>query len=231
MLLLGLGFMGFWLMLVGGLQAHFGHWTELNDTRVWAIPSGHGNATRAIIVCSYLFVCSFAITMGPVSWTYPAEIFPMRVRAKAVSLSTASNWAFNFALVSFFPIHFHIQTLELIISFFRLGLSHQASAPSHGRSTSSSARSTSLDSFTSFSASRKRRDARSRRSKRSSPKDTSSLPGRSSQTWARRLSRRSKPRQRTPSTTRRLLLRRRRENSFIYLDASLVSFNMFTSHS
>ena len=36
--------------------------------------------------------------MGPVSWTYPAEIFPMRVRAKAVSVSTATNWVFNFAL-------------------------------------------------------------------------------------------------------------------------------------
>jgi len=36
--------------------------------------------------------------MGPVSWTYPAEIFPMKVRAKAVSLATASNWLFNFAL-------------------------------------------------------------------------------------------------------------------------------------
>ena len=36
--------------------------------------------------------------MGPVSWTYPAEIFPMRVRAKAVSVSTAPNWVFNFAL-------------------------------------------------------------------------------------------------------------------------------------
>ena len=36
--------------------------------------------------------------MGPVSWTYPAEIFPMRVRAKAISLSTASNWLFNFGL-------------------------------------------------------------------------------------------------------------------------------------
>jgi hypothetical protein len=36
--------------------------------------------------------------MGPVSWTYPAEIFPMRVRAKAIALSTASNWLFNFGL-------------------------------------------------------------------------------------------------------------------------------------
>ena len=41
--------------------------------------------------------------MGPVSWTYPAELFPMRVRAKAVSVATATNWAFNFALAWFVP--------------------------------------------------------------------------------------------------------------------------------
>jgi hypothetical protein len=33
-----------------------------------------------------------------VSWTYPAEIFPLRIRAKAVSLSTATNWMFNCVL-------------------------------------------------------------------------------------------------------------------------------------
>jgi len=97
MLLIGTVMMGFWLFLVGGLQGRFGQWGEIDGSRIWVI-SGHQSATNAIIVCSYLFVCSFAITMGPVSWTYPAEIFPMRVRAKAVSLATASNWIFNFAL-------------------------------------------------------------------------------------------------------------------------------------
>jgi len=99
MLLIGLFLMGFWLCLVGGLQGHFGAWgsVEGSDSPVWVI-NGHESATRAIIVCSYFFVCSFAITMGPVSWTYPAEIFPMKVRAKAISLSTAANWLFNFAL-------------------------------------------------------------------------------------------------------------------------------------
>ena len=70
---------------------------------------------------SYFFVCSFAITMGPVSWTYPAELvrvaftslypsrltpspqFPLKVRGKAVSLSTATNWLFNFALAYAVP--------------------------------------------------------------------------------------------------------------------------------
>lgn len=97
MLLAGSAFMGFFLMLVGGLQGRFGEWGDVDGERTWII-TGQGAATRGIIVCSYLFVCSFAITMGPVSWTYPAEIFPMRVRAKAVSLSTAACWLFNFAL-------------------------------------------------------------------------------------------------------------------------------------
>ncbi|RPD55059.1 general substrate transporter [Lentinus tigrinus ALCF2SS1-7] len=97
MLLAGTLLMGFWLFLVGGLQGGYGAWGEVDGDRVWVI-TGHDGITKAVIVFSYFFVCSFAITMGPVSWTYPAEIFPMRVRAKAVSVSTAANWVFNFAL-------------------------------------------------------------------------------------------------------------------------------------
>jgi len=97
MLLVGLVLMAFFLFLVGGLQGGFGAWGVVDGSAVWVI-TNHPAVTKGIIVCSYLFVCSFAVTMGPVSWTYPAEIFPMRVRAKAVALSTASNWIFNFAL-------------------------------------------------------------------------------------------------------------------------------------
>jgi len=97
MMLAGFTAMSFWLWLVGGLQGGFGHWGLIDADRTWII-EGHKSASKAIIACSYLFVCSFAVTVGPVSWTYPAEIFPMRVRSKAISLSTASNWAFNTAL-------------------------------------------------------------------------------------------------------------------------------------
>ncbi|KAJ7591042.1 general substrate transporter [Mycena floridula] len=98
MLLWGTAFMGFWLFLVGGLQGGFGAWgTAPNGDPAWII-SGHDSVTKGVIVCSYLFVCSFAVTMGPVSWAYPAEIFPLKVRGKAVSLATAANWIFNFAL-------------------------------------------------------------------------------------------------------------------------------------
>ncbi|KAG0082673.1 hypothetical protein BGZ92_011501 [Podila epicladia] len=73
-----------------------------NKTTTWAIQDNDA-ASKAVIACSYLFVCSFAISWGPVSWTYPAEIYPLRIRAKAVSLSTASNWAFNFVLAYAVP--------------------------------------------------------------------------------------------------------------------------------
>ncbi|GLB40833.1 putative major facilitator superfamily, sugar transporter (TC 2.A.1.1) family protein [Lyophyllum shimeji] len=97
MLLAGTLLMGFWLCLVGGLQGRFGHWGDIDGTRIWLV-SNNDAATKAIIVCSYFFVCSFAITMGPVSWTYPAELYSLKIRGKAVSLATASNWLFNTAL-------------------------------------------------------------------------------------------------------------------------------------
>ncbi|PCH41869.1 general substrate transporter [Wolfiporia cocos MD-104 SS10] len=104
MLLLGTLLMGFWLMLVGGLQGRYGHWGTIEGVngQIWVM-TGHEYATRAVIACSYLFVCSFAATVGPVCWTYPAEIFPIRVRAKAVALAIATDWACNFALAFAVP--------------------------------------------------------------------------------------------------------------------------------
>jgi sugar porter (SP) family MFS transporter len=46
-----------------------------------------------IMIC--IFVGGYAFSWGPICWVYPSEIYPQRIRAKAVSLSTASNWLFN----------------------------------------------------------------------------------------------------------------------------------------
>ncbi|KAG6865298.1 hypothetical protein C0991_003683 [Blastosporella zonata] len=97
MLIIGTLVMGFWLCLVGGLQGKYGSWGEVDGDRIWVV-ANHDAATKAIIVSSYFFVCSFAISMGPVSWTYPAELYSLKVRGKAVSLATATNWLFNTAL-------------------------------------------------------------------------------------------------------------------------------------
>ncbi|KAL8290405.1 hypothetical protein RQP46_002663 [Phenoliferia psychrophenolica] len=91
MLLIGSFLMCLFLFLVGGLMGHFGHNDPNADpdaTTTWVI-TGHKSATYGIIVCSYFFVCSF--------------VFPTRVRGKAVSIATATNWSFNFALAYFAP--------------------------------------------------------------------------------------------------------------------------------
>jgi MFS family permease len=43
------------------------------------------------------------MSQGPVSWIYPPELYPLRVRGKAVALTTSANWIFNFALSYFVP--------------------------------------------------------------------------------------------------------------------------------
>ena len=43
------------------------------------------------------------LTPSQTSWTYPSEIFPSQIRAKAVSLATASNWGWNCALAFAVP--------------------------------------------------------------------------------------------------------------------------------
>ncbi|KAJ0389381.1 hypothetical protein P43SY_010331 [Pythium insidiosum] len=39
-----------------------------------------------IVIGTSFFIFNFAISWGPVCWIYPAEIFPLNVRAKSVSL-------------------------------------------------------------------------------------------------------------------------------------------------
>ncbi len=53
------------------------------------------NATIAF-VCIYIFF--FASSWGPCAWVVTGELFPLKVRAKCLSLTTASNWLLNWAI-------------------------------------------------------------------------------------------------------------------------------------
>ncbi|KAJ5987741.1 Hexose transporter [Penicillium waksmanii] len=76
-----------------------------------------GAAAKGLIACTYLFVASYAPTWGPVSWTYPPELYPLRLRSKGVSLSTSGNWAFNTALGLFTPPAFENITWRTYVLF------------------------------------------------------------------------------------------------------------------
>lgn len=104
-LLIGSTLMMAWLFANGGLMATYGHAAPPGG--IDGIPAASwqvsGPASRGVIACSYLFVASYAISWGPVSWTYPPELFPLRLRGRAVALATSANWIFNFALGYFVP--------------------------------------------------------------------------------------------------------------------------------
>jgi MFS transporter, SP family, sugar:H+ symporter len=63
-----------------------------------ATPTGELASQRAAIafVCVYIFF--FACSWGPVAWVVTGELFPLQVRAKCLSMTTASNWLLNWAI-------------------------------------------------------------------------------------------------------------------------------------
>jgi sugar porter (SP) family MFS transporter len=57
------------------------------------------------LVCIMTFIGFFAACIGPVFWTLVSEIFPNRIRGKAVAFASFTQWIFNFLVVLLFP-HF-----------------------------------------------------------------------------------------------------------------------------
>jgi SP family galactose:H+ symporter-like MFS transporter len=54
------------------------------------------------LVALVVFIASFAFSLGPIVWTIISEIYPNRVRGRAVSLATAVNWGAAFLVTQFF---------------------------------------------------------------------------------------------------------------------------------
>ncbi|KAM0418743.1 hypothetical protein ACHAPT_012341 [Fusarium lateritium] len=87
----------------GALQHHYGQPEDDPASDVNWVIRNNRPVSLTIVACSYLFVATFATTWGPTSWTYPAEIYQSEIRAKAVSLSTSTNWFWNMVLAFAVP--------------------------------------------------------------------------------------------------------------------------------
>ena len=104
-LLVGAALMATWLFVNAGILGGVGHYA--GPEGVNNIPEAStmvsGVAARAFIASSYLFVASFAASWAPVRWIYAPELYPLRVRGKAVALAASANWLTNFAMGYFVP--------------------------------------------------------------------------------------------------------------------------------
>jgi MFS family permease len=54
----------------------------------------------------FVFNTFFAVGWLGMTWLYPAEIVPLKIRAPANALSTSSNWIWNFMVVMITPVAF-----------------------------------------------------------------------------------------------------------------------------
>lgn len=57
-----------------------------------------------VVVFVIIYNAFFGYSWGPIPWLYPPEILPLSIRAKGASLSTATNWAFNWLVGQMTPV-------------------------------------------------------------------------------------------------------------------------------
>ncbi|CAF3729898.1 unnamed protein product [Rotaria sordida] len=114
------------LLIVGGLAMVIGHLVAATIfVTGCAVDKGTINGTAAstehvhcktssgilMLVATAVFVAFFALSWGPIAWIYAAEIYPLNVRARAISITTGSNWfmgtIMSYILELITPIGYH----------------------------------------------------------------------------------------------------------------------------
>ncbi|KAI7164310.1 putative transporter [Hortaea werneckii] len=63
-----------------------------------ATPNTAFNPAAAQFAFICIYISFFASTFGPGAWVVTGEIFPLKIRAKGLSMTTAANWFFNWLL-------------------------------------------------------------------------------------------------------------------------------------
>ena len=57
-----------------------------------------------LLVCVVLFIAAFAMALGPVGWLFCAEVFPNKVRGRAMSLAALTVWISCYIVAQTFPM-------------------------------------------------------------------------------------------------------------------------------
>ncbi|KAJ3096967.1 hypothetical protein HK100_005461 [Physocladia obscura] len=62
------------------------------------VGTSNQSAQIVLVVFVCIYIAAFASTWGPIAWVVLNEINPLNIRAKSVSMGTASNWFWNFLI-------------------------------------------------------------------------------------------------------------------------------------
>lgn len=97
------------------------------DLTSHSLSEPHVFALRSV----YVFTVAYGLSLGPVAWVLPSEIFPLSMRGRGVALSTASVWLNNCA-----PFHMPCWHVSHTLNEYYCSL-HR---PSHTRTVGSDSR-------------------------------------------------------------------------------------------
>jgi sugar porter (SP) family MFS transporter len=66
---------------------------------------GHENSPASLkILVAATFVACFAFSMGPIKWVFMSEVFPTRIRGRAVAITSLTVWASDAIVNQLFPM-------------------------------------------------------------------------------------------------------------------------------
>ena len=77
-------------------------------------PSLPGAWGPIALVAANIFVISFGASWGPVVWVLLGEIFPSRIRARALGIAAAAQWIANFVITVSFP---PLASVSLVLTY------------------------------------------------------------------------------------------------------------------
>lgn len=74
----------------------------VNAVQAQYINPNNANQLRSMVAMNFVFSL-FYTPLGIISWVYPAEIFPVEVRALGNAITTFTNWVVNLVFAQFSP--------------------------------------------------------------------------------------------------------------------------------
>jgi len=73
------------------------------------------------LICMLVYVAGFAMSWGPVTWVLLSEIFPNKIRGKAMAVAVAAQWIANYLVSWTFPM---MDKNSLLIEKFNHGFAY-----------------------------------------------------------------------------------------------------------
>lgn len=82
----------------------------------WMFHTAHGGVGLLVVIL--VFIAAFAMALGPIPWILCSEIFPTRIRGRAMSVATFTIWTSCYIVAQTFPMMNDSQAIGPARSFW-----------------------------------------------------------------------------------------------------------------